>query len=326
MSALALLFACAVPGPPHVTVGLCDAWNTPRLEPALLADADAAVAEVAALGVAIARPHRPFGHVFSMNLLWPAQGEPRWDLADGVVRSAGAVGVSLLATIYPEADPGPHTGGTIHVALPADPVAYAAFVAAMVERYDGDGQADLPDLTSPVRAWEIANEADCAPDDTRCQQDFAALVRMTVDAIRGADPDAFVLAGAAPPLVLDDGSHNDDAEALYRHLDQDGALDLTDALNVHLVTGRTDVGVGDVLDRWAAIVGDRPMWITELATRSVDDVAIVADDEADEAAWLIDAFDQAAARDVDHVFWCTTGGEIGRYPAVTEAIRAYIGP
>ena len=323
----ALMAACGAPEPvvppDPVTVGFCDAWNTTVLDPGQLAEADATVAAAAALGIPIVRPHRPRGHVFSMNLVWRGDAPARWDLPDAVVVSAGRLGVSLLATLYPEADPMSGTG-TMPIVVPDDRIAWSAFVTATVERYDGDGIDDMPGLVMPVRSWEIANEPDCTADDVGCITGFTELVSLTTDGVRAADPGAFVIAGASQPLILDDGSRNDGAEAVVRSLRDSGALDGTDALNVHLATGRVAVGVGEILDEWLEIVGKRPIWITEIGTRSIRDEAIVADEEAAEAAWLLDAFDQAAARDSTHVFWCITGGGIDRFPAVTGAIQAYI--
>ncbi len=41
---------------------------------------------------------------------------------------------------------------------PCNMKAYAAFVRALVERYDGDGQDDMPGLKFPIRHWEVGNE------------------------------------------------------------------------------------------------------------------------------------------------------------------------
>ena len=76
--------------------------------------------------------------------------------------------------------------------LPVDEAQYTAFVTATVERYDGDGIDDMPDLVNPIKYWQVGNE----PNDQR-QSDFADLQRMTYQAIKQACPECAVLIGGA---------------------------------------------------------------------------------------------------------------------------------
>ncbi|MFH1536440.1 MAG: hypothetical protein ABID45_00465, partial [Patescibacteria group bacterium] len=93
---------------------------------------------------------------------------------------------------------------------------YNKWVRALVERYDGDGIDDMPDLAYGIKYWEILNEPDLAEpvqqgkedkDDEEeesldfYQQGYKAyykLLRKTNRAIKKADPEAKTLiAGAA---------------------------------------------------------------------------------------------------------------------------------
>lgn len=74
--------------------------------------------------------------------------------------------------------------------IPVDQQQYAAFVKALVERYDGDGVDDMPNLTSIVRYWQVGNE----PNDL-VRTDFAVLQQITYVAIKEADPASTVLMG-----------------------------------------------------------------------------------------------------------------------------------
>jgi len=49
-------------------------------------------------------------------------------------------------------------GGTVKVGKPCDMTAYEQFLTKAVERYDGNGVNDMPDLTIPIKYWEIVNE------------------------------------------------------------------------------------------------------------------------------------------------------------------------
>ncbi|MFH2105162.1 MAG: hypothetical protein ABII72_02905, partial [Parcubacteria group bacterium] len=46
----------------------------------------------------------------------------------------------------------------VKVGKPCDMTAYTDFLAKVVERYDGDGEDDMPGLEIPLKYWEIMNE------------------------------------------------------------------------------------------------------------------------------------------------------------------------
>ena len=68
---------------------------------------------------------------------------------------------------------------------------YTAFVTATVERYDGDGVDDMPNLVNPIKYWQVGNEP------PRGRSDFAGLQRITYQAIKRACPDCTALIGGA---------------------------------------------------------------------------------------------------------------------------------
>ena len=69
-----------------------------------------------------------------------------------------------------------------------------------VERYDGDGLDDMPDLKYPVRHWEIGTEPDMqSPSHTLFQGNSEAylnLLKLSYSTIKAADPNAVVLIAA----------------------------------------------------------------------------------------------------------------------------------
>jgi hypothetical protein len=95
-----------------------------------------------------------------------------------------------------------------HRCNPNDWDAYKKWVKAVVERYDGDGIADMQGLTSPIKYWEVMNEPDLNYKNSQNADrlnfykqepaEYAKLLIVTSQAIREADPEAKVLiAGAA---------------------------------------------------------------------------------------------------------------------------------
>ncbi|WP_339138549.1 MAG: hypothetical protein WGN25_09630 [Candidatus Electrothrix sp. GW3-4] len=76
--------------------------------------------------------------------------------------------------------------------LPRDEQAYTKFVQNLVERYDGDGIADMPGLRVPIKYWQVDNEPPHGLND------YAAFLQMTYKAIKEADPNAKVLIGGVP--------------------------------------------------------------------------------------------------------------------------------
>jgi hypothetical protein len=71
---------------------------------------------------------------------------------------------------------------------------WLAFVREVVERYDGDGHRDMPNLTRPIRYWQIGNEIRWQWQGTIDQ--YLDLLKQTADVIRDANPDARIVLGA----------------------------------------------------------------------------------------------------------------------------------
>ena len=76
--------------------------------------------------------------------------------------------------------------------LPKDEKAYKKFVMALVERYDGDTISDMPNLSVPIKHWQIENEP------PHGLHDYAAFLKITYEAVKEADPDAKVIIGGVP--------------------------------------------------------------------------------------------------------------------------------
>jgi len=76
--------------------------------------------------------------------------------------------------------------------FPVDINAWQRFVREVVERYDDDGENDMPGLTMPVRFWQPVREIPSEWDDTPFR--LVDFLQITSSAIKEADPRAVVIA------------------------------------------------------------------------------------------------------------------------------------
>ncbi|MEC8947352.1 MAG: hypothetical protein VYD11_04455 [Actinomycetota bacterium] len=90
---------------------------------------------------------------------------------------------------------------------PCDDGAFVAWLSDVVERYDGDGIDDMPNLAYPIRHWEVANEPAMQGGHGHFFQgsssDYLAMLRLASGAIRAADPEAVVLTGGQAGMQAD---------------------------------------------------------------------------------------------------------------------------
>ena len=151
---------------------------------------------------------------------------------DDMVTSFRATGMKVLGVL--SATPAWATEPTCeqtHGAkcAPTNPAHFAAYAAAVAERYDGDGVMDAPG--SPrVHAWEIWNEPNIAAF-WRPAPDPAAYTRLlgaAATAIRAADPEATIVSAGLSPA----GGAHAPAEFL-RAMYANGAAGSFDALGFH---------------------------------------------------------------------------------------------
>ena len=219
---------------------------------------DAQFAQMARAGVESVRA------VFSWAAAQPAQGGPfDFTASDELVALAARHGMSLLpiviytpqwARVYPGRAASP----------PADPSAYAQYLAALAARYGSAGTfwADHPELPRrPLLYWQIWNEPHLtlywdAPD---WQNGYGALLRAAHAALRQADPRSrVVLAGLT-------GTSWDALESLYERGGVRGQFDVA-ALQTYTGTAAHLLLavqlIRGVLARHGA--ARMPLWLTEM--------------------------------------------------------------
>ena len=146
-------------------------------------------------GVTYAKPMPGYGIWGSIE---STEGERNWGPLDAVVsdyQAAGFASIQLLITAEsPWASRRAPTFGDRGDSLPQEDYLdeYAAFVRDLVERYDGDGQDDMPGLLYPVHHYGVEREfTGYWPSGD--PYDYVRLLRIAYQEIHTADPEAQVL-------------------------------------------------------------------------------------------------------------------------------------
>lgn len=273
------------------------------------------------LAVAGVQWYRNYGSD-SINHSWafvePQPGVFDWTAWDILVTAAQNDQINLLASIG-NSVPAWANGTSnwrqppsdLH-STPWENTAWYKFVTALVERYDGDGQSDMPGLTRPVKYWEVWNEPDLrqgwnAPDYPAHQfngtaQDYARLLAVAYAAIKRADPAAQVV-GPATAQIPGFGYSPVWTMWDWAGFVNAGGLNAVDILSFHVYFDRTEWDAAGVIDLVLNAVdanrGGKPVWITETGWEGNP-----GGDHADKARNLVRSAVMFWARPfMDRYFW-----------------------
>lgn len=148
---------------------------------------------------------------------------------------------------------------------------FAQAFGLLVERYDGDGIADMPGLTRPVHQWELFD--DFGPDTGRWSgctlAMYAQYLRTASVVVHAADPEAVILASGFDNVPATGTNY------LTSLLEADpGAASAIDAVSVHDGWERTVYGSGtnSVIDylegrllttMLSSLLPNREVWLTK---------------------------------------------------------------
>ncbi len=206
---------------------------------------------------------------------------------------------------------------------PIDPEhigAYAAFFAAAVERYDGDGIDDAPG-SPKVNYWEIYNEPDrglgsAAPSTVGWGYDgdkYAALLEVIYPVMKAANPQAqLVMGGMAYDWFEDQGG-----PYVREFLDDvltAGGGDYIDIMNFHVYppywfnwTSPRSPGLLEkanfVMDKLASYgYPNMPFLITEAGWHSNDHPSVPGDPET-QARFVVEFYTQSIAAGSETLIW-----------------------
>ena len=310
-------------GPPDLRLGACDLFDAEVLDHAAILGDTLTLTDAAALGMSLGRPHRPGGHVFSMNLVRPdPDGPPDYSLTDLAVQTAGAHGLALFGTLLPEG--GLESGPLPTPELPEEALDdWLSFVRDLTERYDGDGVEDMPGLTLPVVGWEVGNEPKCPDED--CRTRYAELVRATRESAHQAHDDIVITPGGLLPAFMATEEQTQRNRDLVRAM-VDAHVPL-DALAFHMVVGSAGHPVQEHVQAWREVVGpDVPLWLTETGVSSPDGEHQVASTPEGQAEWMSAQLQGSVDSGVDVVLWCRAQAAYSDVPEVYQAVSEFFGP
>ncbi len=207
--------------------------------------------------------------VMNWDRIQSMPGEPYdFSVSDTIVLQANAADIELHAVLADLPPWATHeTDGDFPV--PEHEQAFSDFVTAFVERYDGDGKADMPKLSEPIHAYEYLDGTGTQPPD-----EYAAWLRRFYDAVHAADPEAIVVLGSLrspglPPVPRIDGH---DADWFGRLLDasvlEGSSYPCFDVVGFHNnpedYPGRQPFSYAvTYIQQTMADVGiDKPLWLT----------------------------------------------------------------
>lgn len=192
--------------------------------------ADVAVQPQLRLGLAFPGRNPAYYHLMSdvglgvvrIGLSWkwlePRPGTFKWKSVDRQIVALQRLGIEPFLTLASDAPWGIRKETSkVQNGTPSNMETWGRFVAAVVERYDGDGDGDAPGLERPVRYFQVANEW-IGPDNPSggwagTTDELIDFINTSHDAVKARSPKAiFVLGGIASTnldvLVVYEGRAN----------------------------------------------------------------------------------------------------------------------
>ena len=166
-------------------------------------------------------------HRVAWKRIEPAPDDYDWTELDLVVGSAARHNLKLLLTIDSAPDWAREEGVDLsRSGPPADPQAYARFVAQVVTRYQGKLQAiEVWQEQNLDRSWTSAQGLSAA--------NYLALLQATWQTVKMIDRGLIVISGALAPTGVNDGVAAHDDISYMRQLIDGGLLQWADCVGAH---------------------------------------------------------------------------------------------
>ena len=218
---------------------------------------------------------RPHPGPFVWEMIEPEEGRFFWKDADKYVQYSQDHNQTIIATIWPytkwdqksckrkksKSPFGRHFPN--HMSKPCSMEKYLSFLSLVVDRYDGDGNNDMPGLTKPVLHWEIMNEPEFKIFFSGEEDEFVEIFIASSKLIKAKQKDAvIIMAGAA-------GMHPDSKRFWSSALPK--IENHFDIANIHHITGpdgRCDKEMW--VDEFTELLNkkniNKPIWVTEAMT------------------------------------------------------------
>jgi hypothetical protein len=256
---------------------------------------------------------RPFFELFQWDMIEKEPGRFDFSETDQQVKEAQANGLHILANLQPfavwdqvechqdlpPAEKSKGFGPAPTKGKPCDMEGYQNFVTRLVERYDGDGSDDMPGLTFPIKHWEVMNEPEFNTGDLiffqGTSEDYFEILKTTHEAVRAADPEAFVVQGGMAGMM-------DVCTDFWQVVFDQGGANYLDIMNMH------SIGHGEHLNipafkKFLAANGikDKPIWVTEVQFQQAHQTQSYTNE--DFARILARSYIFALANGVDKLFY-----------------------
>ena len=218
---------------------------------------------------------RPHPGPFVWNNIEKEKGIFSWDKTDKYVTYAQNHNQKTIATIWPYSNweqksckrkKGRSPFGkrfTKYLSKPCSMENYKTFLLALVDRYDGDGQNDMPGLTKPIIHWEIMNEPEFRMFFKGTEDEFVEIFNFSSKLIKSKQKDAvIIMAGAAGMFPESKKFWKSALPKIKNHFD---------IANMHHITppdGKCDKDfwVSEFSELLQTLNIDKPIWVTEAMT------------------------------------------------------------
>ena len=218
---------------------------------------------------------RPHPGPFIWNHIEKEKGNFTWDDVDKYVVYSQEHNQTILATIWPHANWEQKSCKrkkarspfgkrfTKYLSKPCSMEDYKTFLLKLVDRYDGDGNNDMPGLTKPIKHWDIMNEPEFKMFFKGSMEDFVETFNFSSKVIKEKQKDAvIVMAGAA-------GMFPENKKYWKSVLPK--IKDNFDIANIHHIStpdGKCDKELW--VDEFASLLKSlnisKPIWVTEAMT------------------------------------------------------------
>ncbi len=218
---------------------------------------------------------RPHPGPFVWNNIEKEKGIFYWDKADEYVTYAQNHNQTTIATIWPYSNWEQKSckrkksrspfGKRFakYLSKPCSMESYKTFLLALVDRYDGDGKNDMPNLTKPIIYWEVMNEPEFKMFFKGTEDEFVEIFNFSSKLIKSKQNDAvIIMAGAAGMFPESKKFWKSALPKIKNHFD---------IANMHHITppkGKCDKDfwVGEFYELLQSLNIDKPIWVTEAMT------------------------------------------------------------
>ena len=215
---------------------------------------------------------RPHPGPFVWNNIEKEKGIFSWDKADEYVIYSQNHNQNTIATIWPYSNweqksckrkKGRSPFGkrfAKYLSKPCSMESYEIFLLALVDRYDGDGINDMPNLTKPIIHWEIMNEPEFRMFFKGTEDEFVEIFNFSSKLIKSKQENAVILMAGAAGMFPESKKFWKSALPKIK--------DHFDIANMHHITppdGKCDKDfwVGEFSQLLQSLNIDKPIWVTE---------------------------------------------------------------